>query len=337
MHRSHSSSGTHRKLAIAATLVAAATVLTMSGCSSSGATAASAKPLKFVLVNGSDSDEFFISIADGAKAEAAKHGVSLEIQAPHSFDYVAQRPLLDSVISQKPDGIILSPDSDSALNPSLKTAKSLKIPVVEIETEKNAGNNPDVMSFIADNQLLLGKAAADAVGPKLASDASVGVILSVSGSLGTEQRGKGFVDEIKAKYPSVKILPEQYSQDDRQKAQSIATDMMLSNPKLGAIFTVDSLTGQGAQTAVKANGKAGKVLLAGVDADSVQVAGLRSGIASVLIAQPAYNFGVKTVDALLAIVRDKKKVARSVTLPPITVTHSNIDSAKSKQAIYDTK
>lgn len=322
-------------LAAASLLLAACGGGGGSASDKAGASSGSDKAVKLVLVNGSSADTFFLTIEAGARAEAKKRGVQLDVQAPPKYDYTLQRPLLESVIAQKPDGIVLAPDSDTALNASLKTAAAQKIPVVTVnQTQANAKDNPDVLSFIGDDQKQLGVAAADALGPKLPDNAAVAIILSVPGSLGTEQRGEGFADQIKAKYPSVKILPRQYSNDDRQKAQSIATDLIQANPDLSAIFTVDSLTGQGVTTAIKATGKSGGVLLAGVDADPQQMTGLRDGQITALVAQPAYDFGVKAVDSLLSVIQDGKELTRSVLLPPFVITKDNIDTDKAKTSVY---
>ncbi len=312
------------------------TAATSSGTSSSSAPAPTpTKEIKLALVNGSSADTFFLTIQAGAEAEAKKRGVKLDVQAPPKYDYTLQRPLLESVIAQKPDGIILAPDSDTALNASLKTAAEQKIPLVTVNaTQANGKDNKDILSFIGDDQLELGKAAADVIGPKLPANASVAIILSVPGSLGTEQRGQGFADQITAKYPGVKILPRQYSNDDRQKAQSITTDLIQANPDLSAIFAVDSLTGQGVTTAIKATDKAGKVLVAGVDADPQQVTGLKDGVITALVAQPAYDFGVKAVDSLLDVIQNGTVLERSVLLPPFVITKENINSDKAKTAVY---
>src|SRR5271169_5314494 len=88
-----------------------------SSSSSSGSSSASSTSVSgdtFALVNGNNADPFFFSIWAGALAEANKYHVKLIEQAPTTFDYTQQVPLLNDEIARHVNGIIFSPDSNTA-------------------------------------------------------------------------------------------------------------------------------------------------------------------------------------------------------------------------------
>ncbi len=61
----------------------------------------------------------------GAKSEAAKYGIKLDVQAAKDeSSMVEQLNLAQTVVSQKPDALLLSPQSDSNLVPVIKAAQA---------------------------------------------------------------------------------------------------------------------------------------------------------------------------------------------------------------------
>jgi ribose transport system substrate-binding protein len=161
------------------------------------------------------------------------------------------------------------------------------------------------------------------------------VINSVAGALGDEERGSGFLNEIKSSYPKMKTLSEQYDLDDISKADQIATDEMQANPNLEGIYGVDSFTGQGVATAVKAAGKAGKVKVVAIDAEPQEVTLMKEGVIQALIAQQPYKMGVTAVqNIVLALEGKTSEVQRSLILGPIAVTPQNLNTAYIKTVVY---
>ena len=184
----------------------------------------------FALINGDNADPFFLTIWKGALAEAKKYGVHLVEQAPPTFDAPTQVSYLTDEMAKKVNGVILSPDADAGFSPAIATAKKAGIPIVMVNSDSTYNNNPDKISAFTSSQILLGDLAAKAMGNLLHGTGTVGVINSVAGSLGDEQRGSSFVSTIHADFPKIKVLPEQYDQDDRATADSMATDEMEAIP-----------------------------------------------------------------------------------------------------------
>jgi ribose transport system substrate-binding protein len=320
-------------------LIGLAACSSSSASSGSGSASNSVSGDTFALLNGNNADPFFFSIWAGALAEAKKYHVKLIEQAPTTFDYTQQVPLLNDELARHVNAIIFSPDSNTAFADAYKTAHSEKIPIVDVnDLESLEHNNPNVLAFLGTNNILLGQSAAKAMAGLVGSKGLVTVINSVAGSLGDSERGSGYINAIKNSYPNMSVLKEQYDLDDRTTAQSIATDEMQANPKLEGIYGVDSFTGQGVGAAVEALHKQGKIKVVAIDAEPQEVALMKQGVIQALIAQQPYLMGVTAVkDLVLDLTGHKSQVVRSDILAPIAVTPQNVNSARvQKSVVYAT-
>ena len=76
------------------------------------------KELHFAYVTKTLINEFWQDVAAGVKNEAAKYGIKVDVQAAKDeSSMVEQLNLAQTVASQKPDALLLSPQSDSNLVP----------------------------------------------------------------------------------------------------------------------------------------------------------------------------------------------------------------------------
>jgi ribose transport system substrate-binding protein len=331
---------------ILASLAAGSLVLPLSVVAGSAATASAsrvpaAKSLagdSFALINGDNADPFFLTIWKGALAEAQKYGIHLVEQAPPTFDAPTQVSYLNDEIARKVNGIILSPDADEGFGVVMATAKKDGIPIVLVNSDSTFNSNPDKVAAFTSSQILLGDLAAKAMGTILNGQGTVGVINSVAGSLGDEQRGSSFIATIKADFPKIKLLAEQYDLDDRATADSMATDEMEANPGLSGIYGVDSFTGQGVGAAIEAAHKTGKIKVVAIDAEPQEVTLLKAGVIQALIAQAPYNMGVGAVQDLVYDLTGNMGAIKALNvLPPQEVTPQNVNTPSIEKWVYASK
>jgi ABC-type sugar transport system, periplasmic component len=86
-----------------------------------GAVPAPKKPLHFVYVTKTLINEFWQDVSAGIKSEAAKYNIKVDVQAPKDeSSLVEQLNLAQTLLSQKPDALLLSPQSDSNMVPVSK-------------------------------------------------------------------------------------------------------------------------------------------------------------------------------------------------------------------------
>ena len=81
--------------------------------------------MRFAYVTKTLINEFWQDVASGIKTEAAKYKIKVDIQAAKDeSSLVEQLNLAQTILSQKPDALLLSPQSDSNLVPVVEAAKS---------------------------------------------------------------------------------------------------------------------------------------------------------------------------------------------------------------------
>jgi simple sugar transport system substrate-binding protein len=91
----------------------------------------SQRDYRFVVVShGQASDPFWSVASNGATAAGDDMGVTVEYQAPGTFDMAAMSQLIDAAVASEPDGLIVTiPDAD-ALGGSIQAAVDAGIPVI---------------------------------------------------------------------------------------------------------------------------------------------------------------------------------------------------------------
>ena len=76
--------------------------------------------LRFVIVShGQASDPFWSVVQRGADAAAQDLGVTVEYQAPTTYNMVEMSQLIDAAVASQPDGLVVSIPDAEALSPSI--------------------------------------------------------------------------------------------------------------------------------------------------------------------------------------------------------------------------
>ena len=123
-----------------------------------GAVPAPKKPLHFVYVTKTLINEFWQDVAAGIKSEAAKYHIRVDVQAPKDeSSLVEQLNLTQTLLSQKPDALLISPQSDSNLVPAIQAAKKLNIPTVIIDDSRTEGAS----TYVGTDQVAIGASAGE--------------------------------------------------------------------------------------------------------------------------------------------------------------------------------
>jgi len=123
-----------------------------------GAVPGPKKSLHFAYVTKTLINEFWQDVAAGIKNEAAKYNIRIDVQAPKDeSSLVEQLNLAQTILSQKPDALLLSPQSDSNLVPAIQAAKKLNIPTVIIDDARTEGAS----TYVGTDQVVIGASAGE--------------------------------------------------------------------------------------------------------------------------------------------------------------------------------
>ena len=104
------------------------------------------------------------------------------------------------------------------------------------------------------------------------------------------------------------------------------TSILLKYPNLKGTFAVDGTTGTGSVAALRNAGKTGAVKLIGYDAYDNQVADLKAGVYSALIAQKPGDEAALALQDLVDTLKKQNvdKIQKTVVLPNVVLTADNL-------------
>ncbi|WP_157245743.1 ABC transporter substrate-binding protein [Nonomuraea typhae] len=307
--------------------LAAALLLTLAACGQPGAGGA----VRVTLVQGLAGEEFYETMACGARAKAEELGVQLDVQGPQKFDPTLQTPIVNSVVAAKPDALLVAPTDVKAMIAPLTQAKQQNIKIVLVDT---VVEDPSIgLSRISTDNVKGGVAAAKALAEQIGDKGKVLVISTDPGVSTVDARIKGFEDEIKAAHPAVTSLGVQYSHNDVSEAAKIVNAALAKDPDLAGVFATNLNSATGAGTALQQAGKLGLVKMVGFDAGPAQVKQLKDGVVQALIAQLPGEIGAKGVEQAVAAVRGQQ-VTASIPTDATIVTAANVDSPGIQKVLY---
>jgi len=296
----------------------------VAGISATSARAADKITIAFVM--GAESDPFFQAMKVGAVAEAKAQGVELIWQGdPSQYSPATQIPIADQVLAQKPSGLVLIPTDPVALQNTVTKANEAKIPVVNVDTHVN--DLSKVVSFITGDNADGGAKAADAmataIGYKKGGSYQVAVGLTSATATTNVARLDGFSKAVAKKYPGIKIVDKAYSQSQPAVANTNVNNWLTKYPKLNGIFAIDGTNADGASAAIQAKGLSGKVALVGYDAYAKNVALIKSGVITALVAQDPAAEAKLAIKTLVEYIKTgKTKTAKNVVIPNFVISKS---------------
>jgi len=309
--------------------MAAASALFLTACGSGSGSSADGS-YKLAFVQGVTGDAFYITMGCAVQEEAKKQGATVDIQGPQKFDPTLQTPVLQSVISSRPNAILIAPTDVSAMQRPIEQATQQDIKVVLVDTTLE---DPSIAaSAIASDNLGGGEAAFKAI-QQLAPQGGKVLVVSVQPGISTtDARAKGFQDAV-AKDPKYTDLGVQYSQNEPQKAAQIVTAALQKDPDIVGIFAANLFSAEGSATGVRQANKQDQVKIVGFDAGPDQVKALRDGTVQALVAQQPGKIGQVGVQQAIAALKGEK-TEKDVQTGFTIVTKENVDTPEGQEALY---
>lgn len=320
-----------KQLAIGLTAVTASATLAACGSGASGTSKASGRDYKIVVIEGVSTDDYFVTLARGAKQAGKALGVTVTATGPQQFAPAQQIPVLESVVATHPNAIVIAPTDPKALEAPLKAAVDQGIKVVLTDTTLQ---DPSLaVSEVSSDNVKAGELAADYLAKQIGGKGGVFVEDVAAGVTTTDDRAKGFRMAVK-KYPTINDFGIQYDNaDSAGQAASQASAMLAAHPDLAGVFALNTFTGAGVATAIKQAGKAGKVKLVGFDAEPTGVTALQDGAAQAeVVLEPVVEGYQSVVQAVNAL--EGKPVKKKILTGSIIATKTNLNSPEVQKYLY---
>lgn len=308
------------------TVALVSTALLLTACGGGGQigdTGGTGDAKRMVLIPGVAAEPFYISMECGFREAAAAAGYEVDVQAPTKFDATLQTPIVTGVLANKPGAVLIAPTDDKAMAGPMRQLADAGIKVVEVDT-KLEDTSIAVSTISSDNQQggqLAARTLAELVGGK---PGSVLVLNTKAGTSTTDARAAGFEEEIK-KYPNLRYVGQQYTDNEPDQAASKVTATLAANQDLIGVFATNLNTGEGAATGLRNAEKTGAVNLVGFDASPKQVEDLRGGAVQALIAQDPATIGRTGVEQAVASL-EGKPVERDIETDLVALTKADMET-----------
>jgi ribose transport system substrate-binding protein len=271
-----------------------------------------AKP-KVALVMKSLANEFFLTMENGAKEHHTAHAADYDLIAngiKDETDTASQIKLVEQMIVSHVNALVIAPADSKALVPVLKKAVDAGILVVNIDNKLDEGALKEKgfkVPFVGPDNRKGAKMVGDVLATKLAKGDQVGIIEGVSTTFNAQQRTLGFQDAMSA--AGAKVIGVQSGQWEIAPGNTVAAAMLNANPNIKALLCGNDNMAIGAVSAIKAAGKAGKVLVIGYD----NINAIKPMLADGRVLATADQFGSKQavfgIETVLKALSEKKTQA----------------------------
>jgi galactofuranose transport system substrate-binding protein len=220
----------------------------------------------------STSNPFRATETSSITAEAKRLGIKL-IQRNANANVSQQNTDIQDMIAQGAKVLIVAPENSDGLAPALNQAKAKHIPVLTIDRTVTGTQCKDFIGFIGSNFSGQAKIAADDLGGALKGKGDVAVLQGTSGNNVATDRTTGFNNEVKAKFPGMKIVASQTANFDQATGQKVTAQILQSNKNLKGIYAENDTMALGAIQAIRAAGKT-----PGKDIKVVSIDGIKQAV-----------------------------------------------------------
>lgn len=312
-------SSTKSRLQFASTILLALCWVAILGCRSRSESQAERQAEKqaettadrprIALIMKSLANEFFSTMADGAKRHQAEHPNQYELIVngiKDEVDVTRQVSLVEEMVAQNVNAIVIAPADSKILVPVLKRAQAAGIAVVNIDNKLDSevlAKNDTRIPFVGPDNRAGARKAAEYMARQLKRGDKVAIVEGLRTAFNGQQRLLGFQEAMKA--AGLEIVASQSGEWEMAKGNAIASAMLSEHPDLKALLCGNDSMALGAVAAVKDAGRAGTVAIVGFDDISAVRAAVKDGSITATVEQHADKLAVYGIEYALKIIQDK--------------------------------
>jgi ribose transport system substrate-binding protein len=300
-----------------ATIVLAA-ALFVAGCGTEreparGTRRGATEPPSIALIMKSLANEFFVTMAEGAKAHHAANAGTYTLLVNgirNESDLAQQVALVEQMMAQGVDAIVIAPADSRALVPVLAKALRQKIVVVNIDnkldepTLQQAGID---IPFVGPDNRAGAHAVGAALAKRLQHGDKVAILEGIPTAFNAQQRRLGFEDAMRE--AGIDVVGVQSAHWEQDEANTVAAAMLREHQDLKAILASNDNMALGAAAAVRQAGKTGQVHVVGFDNIGAVRQLLQEGRVLATADQHADRLAVYGIEYALRIVRGETQPA----------------------------
>jgi ribose transport system substrate-binding protein len=292
---------------------------------------ADAKPYIPVISKGFQ-HQFWQAVMAGSERAAMEFKAVITFEGPETEAMVdKQVEMFQTALAKKPAAICLAAVDSKAFIPLLEKAKAANIPVIGFDSSVDS----DIpVATVATNNIAAAAVAADHMAQLIGGSGEVAIIARDQTSRAGIDRVKGFVDQIKARYPNITIVSVDYGAGDALKSTDIAKAVIAAHPNLKGYFGANEGSIIGVLNAVKELNMGGKIIIIGYDSGQLQKDAIRSGLEAGAITQDPISIGYKCVEAAVMAMKGES-LPKNIDTGFKWYDQTNIDDPMIAAMLYD--
>jgi ABC-type sugar transport system substrate-binding protein len=240
--------------------------------------------------------QFFRDWHDGATARAEELGWTVESEFGNTTPE-QQVQQVENAIVQQPDAIIITPIDEESITPALRQAKDQGIEVITLGA--TVGDDSVPTSFVARDNVQLGRDKAQFVVDELGGKGKIGIIHGIRGLTFSEQQNEGY-QEVLSENPDIEVIDGPFAGGfTADLGLSTTENLLTANPDLdGIIYDNDDLALGGVE-AVKGRGiNLDEFLILGTDGGAAAIDAVERGDLDMTISLCGFREGISAVDTL---------------------------------------
>lgn len=304
----------HALRTVVAVVCAALAAGTLAGCGI-GDTSANAHDV--TLMVSTLNNPFFVDLRDGARQEARKLGVRLNVADAQNDSATEQNQAMNAR-AQGVGAVIINPVDSDAASPAVGDLLAAGMPVISVDRTVTGQN---VTSHIASDNIEGGRYAAKALADAIGGKGEVIILEGTPGAATTRDRGKGFEEGI-AEYSGIRVVAKQTANFDRTEALDVTSNLLQAHPDVVGVFAENDEMALGAVQAL--GDRAGKqVKVFGFDGTDEGLQAVKAGTMVGSIAQRPRELGSAAVKAAVKVINGGS-VDKEISIPVVSVTRKNV-------------
>ncbi|APR35621.1 sugar-binding protein [Paraburkholderia sp. SOS3] len=268
---------------------------------------------------------FFDDCNNGAQAEAKKLGVKYQWVVPQNTQGSTQVQIIEDLMSKHVDGIAISVNEPKSVESVMKRAEKSGIKVLTYDSDSPKSGRS---MYIGTSNVSAGETMAETMAKALNGKGDVAIVTGQLGAVNLNERIAGIKQGL-AKYPGIKIVETQGTDDDLAKGVSVVETTLRAHPQLKGIFGVSQVGGPAVAKVLDTRefgSMKGKLEVLAFDDLPDTVKGVRDGTIQGIMVQRPVTMGKLAVDHLVAQIQGKETQAKDIDTGVTVVTKDNLGS-----------
>jgi ribose transport system substrate-binding protein len=281
------------------------------------------KSLKITMIAKSNNNPVFQSARTGAEAAAKefKDSEGLDIQidwrTPNEESGEEQAKRIAQGVNDGADAILISCSDATKVKGAIDDAVGKGVPVMTFDSDAPQSKR---FAFYGTNDIECGKQVMKELAAQMGDKGVVAILAGNQNAPNLQNRVKGVQEEAK-NHPGIRLLPPTYHIETPQDASAEVVRTMNARPEITGwamiggwpLFNTSLLSLD-----------PGKVKIVAVDALPAMLAYVDKGIAPVLLAQPTYEWGHKSVQIIVDKLIHHKDVPAVTDMQLVRVSKDNL-------------